>query len=138
MKEQSGYKYLLKNIGLLTLSSFATKFISFFLVPLYTSILTTTDYGIFDLVNTTISVLMPILTLNIQEALIRFALDKNSRKEAIVSVSVKYLTISNSIVALGLVLNQLFNFISTIADYSMFFFLMFFVQSISGVITYYA
>ena len=48
------YKFLFKNIGLLTLSSFATKFISFFLIPLYTNILTTTEYGIYDLFNATI------------------------------------------------------------------------------------
>ena len=29
------YKYLLKNIGVLTLSNFATKLLSFLLVPLY-------------------------------------------------------------------------------------------------------
>ena len=33
------YKDLLKNVGVLVISSFATKLLSFFLVPLYTSIL---------------------------------------------------------------------------------------------------
>ena len=61
------YKYLFKNIGLLTLSSFATKLLSFFLVPLYTNILTTTEYGTYDLFNTTVGVLLPILTLNVQD-----------------------------------------------------------------------
>ena len=61
------YKYLYKNIGLLTLSSFATKLLSFFLVPLYTDILTTTEYGTYDLFNTTVGVLLPILTLNVQD-----------------------------------------------------------------------
>lgn len=65
------YKYLLKNIGLLTISNFATKFLSFFLVPLYTNILTTTEYGTYDIFNTTIGVLLPILTLNIQEAVMK-------------------------------------------------------------------
>ena len=69
------YRYLLKNIGLLTLSSFATKLLSFFLVPLYTNILSTTEYGTYDLFNTTIGVLLPILTLNIQEAVMRFSID---------------------------------------------------------------
>ena len=32
------YSYLLKNLGLLTLSSFASRILSFLLVPLYTSI----------------------------------------------------------------------------------------------------
>ena len=62
------YKYLLKNIGLLTLSSFTTKLLSFFLVPLYTNVLSTTEYGTYDMFNTTIGVLLPILTLNIQES----------------------------------------------------------------------
>lgn len=70
------YKYLFKNIGLLTLSSFATKLLSFFLVPLYTNILTTTEYGTYDLFNTTVGVLLPILTLNVQDAVMRFAMDR--------------------------------------------------------------
>ena len=75
MEKQGKYKYLAKNIGLLTLSNFATKLLSFFLVPLYTSILTTADYGTYDLFNTTVGVLLPILTLNVQEGVIRFAMD---------------------------------------------------------------
>lgn len=58
------YIYLLKNVGLLTLSNFATKLLSFFLVPLYTSILTTGQYGTYDLFNTAVSVLIPMFTLN--------------------------------------------------------------------------
>ena len=40
------YRYLFKNIGLLTISNFSSKFLVFFLVPLYTNILTTEEYGI--------------------------------------------------------------------------------------------
>ena len=43
------YKYLLKNIGLLTLSNFGTKILLFLLLPLYTSILTVEEYGLYDL-----------------------------------------------------------------------------------------
>ena len=80
------YKYLFKNVGLLTLSSFATRFLSFFLVPLYTNILSTTDYGTYDLFTTTIGVLIPLLTFNIQDAVIRFALDNNYSKDAVVTI----------------------------------------------------
>ena len=62
------YKYLAKNIGVLALSNFATKLLSFFLVPLYTSILTTEEYGTYDLFATTVYLLVPILTMNIQDA----------------------------------------------------------------------
>nr|HAK42623.1 polysaccharide biosynthesis protein [Clostridium sp.] len=59
------YKYLAKNMGFLTISNFGTKILSFFLVPLYTSILTTEEYGTYDLFNTTIGILVPFLTLNV-------------------------------------------------------------------------
>lgn len=131
------YKYLFKNIGILTLSSFATKLLSFFLVPLYTNILTTTEYGTYDLLNSTIGILLPILTLDIQEAVLRFALDKKESRNAIVSISAKYLLISNVAVAIGLIVNKLFGFSSIIADYALLFFLMFFVQSLLGVMTCY-
>ena len=132
------YKYLFKNIGLLTLSQFATKFLSFFLVPLYTSVLTTAEYGTYDLFNTTIGVLLPVLTLNIQEAILRFSLDKKSNKDAIVSVGFRYLAISNIIVAIGLAVNQFIGISDIVSDYSLLIFFMFLVQSFSGVITTYA
>lgn len=137
MKEKSGYRYLFNNIGLLTLSNFATKFLSFFLVPLYTNVLTTTEYGTYDLFNATIGVLLPILTLNIQESVLRFSLDKKTSKEAIVTVSVKYLLISNILVITGLFLNGITNLNQMIAEYGIYFFLMFLVQSLVGVITSY-
>lgn len=137
MKEKSGYRYLFNNIGLLTLSNFATKFLSFFLVPLYTNVLTTAEYGTYDLFNATIGVLLPILTLNIQESVLRFSLDKKTSKEAIVTVSVKYLLISNMLVITGLFLNGITNLNQMIAEYGIYFFLMFLMQSLVGVITSY-
>ena len=131
------YKYLFKNIGLLTLSSFATKLLSFFLVPLYTNILTTTEYGTYDLFNTTVGVLLPILTLNVQDAVMRFAMDSKSNRKAIISVAMKILLVANTVVAVGLIVNAAFGISSLVKDYSIFFFLMFFMQSLSGVVTYY-
>lgn len=92
------YKYLIKNVGLLILSNFATKLLSFFLVPLYTNILTTGEYGTYDLFSTTSSVLLPMVTLNIQDATLRFALDKEYDRYAIVTISLRYLLLSNTIV----------------------------------------
>lgn len=131
------YKYLLKNIGLLTLSSFVTKLLSFFLVPLYTNILSTTEYGTYDLFNTTIGVLLPILTLNIQEAIMRFSIDSKYDRKSIVTVAVRCLIFSNFIVILGLIINYMFAFSLIAKQYAVFFFLMFLSQSLSGMITMY-
>ena len=133
----SKYKYLIKNIGLLTLSSFATKLLSFLLVPLYTSILSTTDYGTYDIFNTTVGVLLPILTLNIQDAVIRFALDKNYKNESIATIGLRYVIRANMIVAAGLVINKIFGFSAVANQYAVYFFLMFLTQSLSGVVQLY-
>ena len=131
------YRYLLKNIGLLTLSSFSTKLLSFFLVPLYTNILSTTEYGTYDLFNTTIGVLLPILTLNIQEAVMRFSIDSKYDRKSIVTVTARFFILSNLIVILGLWVNYTFVFSVIAKQYAIFFFLMFLSQSLSGMITMY-
>lgn len=131
------YKYLLKNIGLLTLSSFATKLLSFFLVPLYTNILSTTEYGTYDLFNTTVGVLLPVLTLNIQDSVMRFALDNKYDKEALVTISIKYMLTSCGVIIVALIVNKIFGFSEVGKQYAIFFFLMYFVQVLSGIVLAY-
>ena len=139
MGDNSGkYKYLAKNIGLLTLSSFATKILTFLLVPLYTNILTTEEYGINDLFHTTVSILIPILTLNIQEAVMRFALDKNSNRKQVISVGFQYLFSGSIVVIAGLCINHVLTISILFDKYSLFFFLTFFSQAFSGIVIAYS
>lgn len=79
-------KYLIKNIIIFAIGSIATKLISFFLVPLYTNVLSTSQYGTVDLVNTVCTVLAPIIILNISEGVMRYALDKNVDHTKILSI----------------------------------------------------
>lgn len=127
----------MKNIGLLTVSNFATKLLSFFLVPLYTNILSATEYGAYDLFNTTIGVLLPILTLDIQDSVMRFALDKKYDKDALVTISIRYMLTSCGIVVVGLVINGMFGFSKIGKQYAIYFFLMYFVQAFSGIVLAY-
>ena len=131
------YKYLAKNIGLLMLSSFATKLLSFFLVPLYTNILTTTEYGISDLFRATIGILIPILTVNIQESVLRFSLDGKYDKQSVLSVGMRYLLIGLVVVIVLLGINNIFGFYDLLSTYAMYFFLMFFSQVLSGIMLAY-
>ena len=132
------YIYLLKNIGLLTLSNFATKLLSFFLVPLYTSVLTTGQYGTYDLFNTTVGVLIPIFTLNALEFVLRFSLDSDYNREAIVTVACKWLGISVVVSLVIILVNNLFSLNYWLTKYSWYFVLMFFTQALSGLVTAYA
>ena len=78
-------KYLFKNTVIFGIGNFATKFITFFLVPLYTYTLTTEEYGEADLVFAICSFLYPLITLNIAEAIFRFSMDKDENKDKIIS-----------------------------------------------------
>lgn len=97
------YKYLLKNTGILTISNFASKVLIFLLVPLYTSVLSTEEMGTYDLVVSTISLLYPVLTFNIVDGVMRFAMDKAYDKSQVALVGIRYITMSAVVVAMGLI-----------------------------------
>lgn len=79
-QNNSAYVKLGKNIGLLTIGNFASKLLNYFLVPLYTAVLTTAEYGTADIIMTTVSLVLPICTLQISDAVMRFLLEgRNSR-----------------------------------------------------------
>ena len=68
-------KVLIKNVLLFTLGSFGSKIVTFLMVPLYTAVLSTSDYGTVDLLQSTAQLLIPILLLSIQDATLRFSMD---------------------------------------------------------------
>ena len=69
------YRNLLLNTGIFASAQIATKLITIFLVPLYTSFLTTGEFGIPDMASTVITLSFPLLTLSISDAVLRFAID---------------------------------------------------------------
>lgn len=80
------YKKLGKNVGLITIGNFASKIMSFFMLPLYTAVLSTAEYGTADLMTTTVNLLSPFFTLLISEAVMRFALDQDVDKGQIFTI----------------------------------------------------
>ena len=69
---------LSKNVILFTISHFGPKILVFLLVPLYTSCLSTGDYGIADIVSTTVSLVLPLLLICIDSGVSRFTLDRST------------------------------------------------------------
>ena len=121
----SKYKDLLKNVGLLTLGNFSCKLLNFFLVPLYTYVLSTKEFGEFELLYSTIIILIPILSLNITSAIIRFLLEKNSSKEDIFSITIRIFIKANLFLFLFMIFNYYFNIIEPINKYLFLFYLFF-------------
>lgn len=85
MKENK-YSNLVKNSIIFAIGTFGSKVLQFLIVPLYTYVLTTTEYGQIDLFSTTISLALPFVTLLIQEAIIRFLTAKEVTREEAVSI----------------------------------------------------
>ena len=81
------YKELLKNIIVFAIGGLGTKLILFLLVPLYTNYLTPEEYGISELVFTVSQFLIPIVTLTIFDALIRFGLSLSENKKDVLLAS---------------------------------------------------
>lgn len=95
-------KYLLKNMGILTISNFSSKILVFLLVPLYTTVLSTAEYGAYDLAVSTATLFYPVLTLNIVDAVMRFLMDKDYDKKSIAGIGLKFLSISIILFAFGM------------------------------------
>lgn len=71
-------KELLKNTFIIFLGKVSTQFVSFLLIPLYTSYLITSDYGYVDLIITYVSLFVPIVTLEQEMATFRFLIDSRN------------------------------------------------------------
>lgn len=133
-----GKRYLAKNMFFLTVGQFGTKLLGFFLVPLYTSVLTSAEYGTYDLYSVTVSLLIPILTLNIADSMTVFLLDKDSPREGIVSVSLKYYARSVLLFAALVCANRILGLFPLLNTYPAFLLLMFALGNLSQLLLNFA
>lgn len=79
---------LIKNTFIVSLGLIASKGIIFLMAPLFSRWLSVEDYGSFDLITTYVSLLLPLFTLSIAEAVFRFLLDdlnENNKKNIVSS-----------------------------------------------------
>lgn len=74
-------KNLAKNTIIITIGKICTQLITFFLLPLYTGILSTEEYGTVDLLNTLISLLLPIVTFQVEQAVFRELIEVRGKKD---------------------------------------------------------
>lgn len=77
------YKYLAKNTVLFTISSFGSKLMMFFLIPLYTSTLSTSDYGTVDIIMMMATLFIYILIQGMVCAVLRFSIEDIEKSERV-------------------------------------------------------
>lgn len=94
------YKKLLSNSLIFAIGNFSSRFLNILLVPLYTYYFTTAEYGTVDLVTTTISLMLPIVTLNVYEAVLRFTMDEEADNRSVFTNSI-FILIFTLILALS-------------------------------------
>lgn len=79
-------KELAINTAIIVFGRMCTQFLSFLLLPLYTSYLSTEEYGIFDLVITLISLCMPLVFWQIEDAVFRFLVEARNNENKITEI----------------------------------------------------
>ena len=103
-------KELLQNTIIIAIGNLSTQIISFFLLPLYTSVLSTKDYGIYDLLITISTFILPIITLLMEDALFRFLIDckdENEIKETI-SQSIIFIFFNTILITILFIISSFF------------------------------
>ena len=81
-------KKLVKNTIIITIGKLCTQLITFLLLPLYTGILSTSEYGIVDLLNTLVALCLPLVTFQVEQAIFRELIEvrnEQNKKELIIS-----------------------------------------------------
>ena len=79
-------KSFIKNTIIIFLSKFCTQFLSFFLLPFFTTLLSTEEYGYFDLYSTYAWLLAIFLTLQLENGIFRFLIDKRENNSEIKNI----------------------------------------------------
>lgn len=133
--ENKKYSFLSKNIFLFALSGIIPKLLAFILVPIYTSKLSTYDYGVFDLLTTTVYLLVPIFTLTIRDAVMRYVFDDTIEKKHVFSTFWWIINIGTTLIIAGIILLVILGFINIQLTYLYFLVIFFWANSISEAIT---
>lgn len=74
---------LMKNTVILSIGKICTSMITFLLLPLYTGILSTEEYGIVDLLNTLMALLLPLIGLQVEKGVFRELIEARQNKKTI-------------------------------------------------------
>lgn len=134
---RSRKKELAVNTGLFAISSFGSKLISFLLLPLYTAVLSTGDYGTVDLMNSTVGLLVPLLTCNVQDAVLRFGLGRDAEPDEILSVGLCMVGAGSCILFAALAIIASLGLAPFDNVYLLFLMVMFVLTALSNVTTMY-
>ena len=109
------YKKLLSNTLILSIGTFSSKLLVYFLMPLYTAILSTEQYGTADLITNAANLLIPFCCIGITHGVFRFAADEDENNKVVFSSGVTVLLLAS---AAFLLVSPLISFIPYFESYA--------------------
>lgn len=80
------YRNLLSNTVLFGISTFGSRFLTFLLTPFYTRVLSSTEYGVTDLLIQSGNLIIPIASAGIANAVIRYGLERTGNQKGIFTI----------------------------------------------------
>lgn len=110
----SRIKELITNTFVFGFGLVGAKLIQFLLLPFFTNYLTTSEYGVIELLITLAGLLVPIVTLQIADSVLRFGLSKKYDSQTIFQNTIIILSISSLVT---IALSFLFVFWSDISEW---------------------
>lgn len=124
------YKSLAKDTGIFAIGNFGTKILSFLCVSLYTAYLTTSEFGEADALITTITLLLPVFSLELSEAVLRFLYDEGVDKKQIYSISAFASGFAIILAILGMILASILS--PSLQEYSFYFIFIFLFSTVEA------
>lgn len=86
---------LIKNTLIIAFGKISTQFLTFLLLPLYTTYLATSEFGIVDLAMTYVTLFAPIITVSLEAGIFRFLIDARGdfdEQKKIISSALRFIT----------------------------------------------
>ena len=81
------YNRLFKTTGIYLIGNFASRFLSIFLLPLYTIYLSPEDFGIVDIIISIVPLIGPVFTLQITDSMFRLMFDYKTYRDRGICIS---------------------------------------------------
>lgn len=82
------------NTAILFFGRVCTKLIQFFLLPLYTSMLSTSEYGTIDLISTYVTILVVFVNLQVEQAIFRYLTENRENEQLTRNIITNVIAIS--------------------------------------------
>ena len=129
------YKKLASNSILFFAANFGSKILTFIMVPYYTYVLTTTEYGVVDIIVATVALVSPLVTLGMGDIVTLFLVRKEYSQKKIFTNSFFLLFFANICIC---ILYPLISSIKTFENYAVYFFVLVIMQSLYSMLQCYA